>query len=182
MYPSDSAQSDLSSPVSGSLGRSWKLPLIYLSSGAFLGRMSPIPAQILRISGSGSVALASSWGSNVGSGVWCLEPYGESSSALICALFPFMMRVKGIWRRAYAFIRSESKSNSGELSLLFGLLWLDGVNEDPYPQQCHRDRRQGSRRKPRHFQRTSLLDICPALQLTYQLQITPPVHLNSLRL
>jgi hypothetical protein len=40
IYPSDSSQSDLSSSVSGSLGRSWKLPLIYLSSGVFLDRIS----------------------------------------------------------------------------------------------------------------------------------------------
>jgi hypothetical protein len=43
----------------------------------------------------------------------------------LVAYTTFLLGVKGFWRRVYAFIRSESKSSSGNLSLLLGAPWLD---------------------------------------------------------
>jgi hypothetical protein len=52
----------------------------------------------------------------------------DGNSSPLVAYTTFMIGVNGIWRRVYAFIRPETRSNQGELSLLLGLPWLDDVD------------------------------------------------------
>jgi len=52
----------------------------------------------------------------------------DGNASPLIAYTTFMMGVKGIWRRVFAFIRPESRANNGELSLLLGLPWLDDVD------------------------------------------------------